>query len=149
MLLDAFAKVFVKHPEVELIIVGDGVSRDELENQAIALGIADVVLFTGQVDNPGDYVALADAFVHPSLYEGQPMVLLEALMQQRLIIATNIAANIGVLGNQEYGLVTKDVTSRAFEQLMLFVMEKQTNLAKFNIEVYQNQARRAFHAILK
>ena len=77
------------------------------------------------------------------------MVLLEALMQQRLIVATNIAANIGVLGNQEYGLVTKDVTSRAFEQLMLFVMEKQTNLAKFNIEVYQKQARRAFHAILK
>lgn len=149
MLLDAFAKVYVKHPEAELIIVGDGVSRDELENKAIALGIANVVLFTGQVDNPADYVALADVFVHPSLYEGQPMVLLEALMQQRLIIATNIAANIGVLGNQEYGLVTKDVTSRAFEQLMLFAMEKQTNLEKFNIQVYQNQARRAFHAILK
>lgn len=149
MLLDAFAKVYVKHPEAELIIVGDGVSRDELESKAIALGIANVVFFTGQVDNPADYVALADVFVHPSLYEGQPMVLLEALMQQRLIIATNIAANIGVLGNQEYGLVTKDVTSRAFEQLMLFVLEKQTNLAKFNIEVYQKQARRAFHAILK
>ncbi|MFC6178471.1 CDP-glycerol glycerophosphotransferase family protein [Weissella sagaensis] len=149
MLLDAFAKIYAIHPEAELIIVGDGVSRDELENQAVALGIANVVLFTGQVDNPADYVALADVFVHPSLYEGQPMVLLEALMQQRLIIATNIAANIGVLGNQEYGLVTKDVTSRAFEQLMLFAMEKQTNLAKLNIEVYQNQARRAFHAILK
>ena len=149
MLLDAFAKVYAKHPEAELIIIGDGVSRDELENKAVQLGIANVVLFTGQVDNPADYLALADVFVHPSLYEGQPMVLLEALMQQRLIVATNIAANVGVIGNQKYGLVTQDVTATSFAQLMLFTMENQTRLENFDINVYQSQARQAFNAILR
>src|SRR5699024_10160103 len=149
MLLDAFARVYAKHPEAELIIIGDGVIRDELENKAMQLGIANVVLFTGQVDNPADYLALADVFVHPSLYEGQPMVLLEALMQQRLIVATNIAANVGVIGNQEYGLVTQDVTANAFAQLMLFTIEHQTKLENFDINVYQEQARQAFNAILK
>lgn len=149
MLLDAFARVYAKHPEAELIIIGDGVIRDELENKAMQLGIANVVLFTGQVDNPADYLALADVFVHPSLYEGQPMVLLEALMQQRLIVATNIAANVGVIGNQEYGLVTQDVTATSFAQLMLFTIENQTKLEKFDINVYQEQARQAFNAILK
>ena len=149
MLLDAFAKVYANHPEVELIIIGDGVSHDELESKAVQLGIANVVLFTGQVDNPAEYLALADVFVHPSLYEGQPMVLLEALMQQRLIVATNIAANVGVLENQKYGLVTKDVTANAFAQLMLFTMEHQTKLENFDINVYQEQARQAFNAILK
>ena len=149
MLLDAFARVYAKHPDAELIIIGDGVSRDELENKSVQLGIANVVLFTGQVDNPADYLALADVFVHPSLYEGQPMVLLEALMQQRLIVATNIAANVGVIGNQKYGLVTQDVTASSFAQLMLFTMENQTKLEKFDINSYQEQARQAFNAILK
>lgn len=149
MLLDAFAKVYQQHPEAELIIVGDGVIRSDLENQAVQLGIADVVLFTGQVDNPADYLAVADVFVHPSLYEGQPMVLLEAMMQHRLIVATNIAANVGVLGNQTYGLLTQDVTTNAFVMQMLFTMEQQTNIKEFDIAHYQNSAKLAFYNIIK
>jgi glycosyltransferase involved in cell wall biosynthesis len=149
MLLDAFAKVYQQHPEAELIIVGDGVIRGDLEKQAVQLGIADVVLFTGQVDNPADYLAVADVFVHPSLYEGQPMVLLEAMMQHRLIVATNIAANVGVLGNQTYGLLTQDVTTDAFVSQMLFAIEQQTEIAEFDIKHYQNDARLAFYNIIK
>ena len=149
MLLDAFAKVYWQHPEAELIIVGDGVIRGDLEKQVVQLGIADVVLFTGQVDNPADYLAVADVFVHPSLYEGQPMVLLEAMMQHRLIVATNIAANVGVIGNQTYGLLTQDVTTNAFVSQMLFAMEQQTEIAEFDIKHYQNDARLAFYNIIK
>ncbi|MFL2020180.1 glycosyltransferase [Weissella hellenica] len=111
--------------------------------------MADVVLFTGQVDNPADYLAVADVFVHPSLYEGQPMVLLEAMMQHRLIVATNIAANVGVLGNQTYGLLTQDVTTDAFVSQMLFAIEQQTEIAEFDIKHYQNDARLAFYNIIK
>lgn len=149
MLLNAFAKVYQQHPEAELIIVGDGVIRSDLEKQTVHLGIADVVLFTGQVDNPADYLAVADVFVHPSLYEGQPMVLLEAMMQHRLIVATNIAANVGVLGNQTYGLLTQGVTTNAFVSQMLFAIEQQTEIAEFDIKHYQNEARLAFYNIIK
>lgn len=149
MLLDAFAKVYEQHPAVELIIVGDGAIRSDLEKQAVRLGISDVVLFTGQVDNPADYLAVADVFVHPSLYEGQPMVLLEAMMQHRLIVATNIAANVGVLGNQTYGLLTQDVTTDAFTSQMLFAMEQQTEIEEFDIKHYQNDARLSFYNIIK
>lgn len=149
MLLDAFAKVYQTHPEVELIILGEGVIRQDLEEQAIDLGVSDAVLFTGQVDNPNDYLAMADVFVHPSLYEGQPMVLLEAMMQHKLIVATNIAANVGVLGNQKYGLLTQNISTMAFTDMMLFAIEKQTRLEKFNIEDYQQRARQAFGNLLK
>ncbi|MFL2044345.1 glycosyltransferase [Weissella hellenica] len=101
-------------------------------------------MFTGQVDNPADYLVVADVFVHPSLYEGQPMVLLEAMMQHRLIVATNIAANVGVLGNQAYGLLTQDVTTDAFVSQMLFAIEQQTEIAEFDIKHYQNDARLAY-----
>ena len=120
-----------------------------MEEQAVDLGVSDAVLFTGQVDNPNDYLAMADVFVHPSLYEGQPMVLLEAMMQHKLIVATNIAANVGVLGNQKYGLLTQDVSTMAFTDMMLFAIEKQTRLEKFNIEDYQQRARQAFGNLLK
>lgn len=149
MLLDAFAQVYEQHPETELIIVGDGVIRGDLEKQAVQLGIADAVLFTGQVDNPADYLAVADVFVHPSLYEGQPMVLLEAMMQHRLIVATNIAANVGVLGNQKYGLLTQDVKTDAFVERMLFTMKEQTDLSIFDTNKYQILAKNNFEKLLK
>lgn len=140
MLLDAFARVYREHPEAELILLGDGVELEKLMAKARHLQIEDAVLFAGQVSNPMDYLRAADVFVHPSLYEGQPMVLLEALMQNRVIIATNIEANVGVLGNQKYGLITSDISDESFANLMLAVIENQYQLSHFDVEEYQKQA---------
>lgn len=148
MLLDAFARVYRRHPEAELILLGDGVEREKLMAKARHLQIQDAVLFAGQVDNPMDYLQAADVFVHPSLYEGQPMVLLEALMQDRVIIATNIEANVGVLGNQKYGLITSDISDESFADLMLATIENQYNLEKFDVEEYQKQALMRFENII-
>ncbi|MBS0949453.1 CDP-glycerol glycerophosphotransferase family protein [Weissella minor] len=140
MLLDAFAQVHQKYPNTELIILGSGVAKNLLEDQVHHLDISESVLFAGQVDNPMDYLCASDVFVHPSLYEGQPMVLLEALMQNRVIVATNIAANVGVLGNQKYGMVSSDVTADAFSETMLFAIESQCELMPFDVKDYQAHA---------
>lgn len=79
LLLRAFALVS-KRIDNNLIIVGDGPLRAELEELAASLGITDRVLFTGMMRKPWTLVKDALFFVMSSESEGFPMVLLEAMV---------------------------------------------------------------------
>lgn len=66
LLIDAFAKVLLKFPDAELVVVGDGPERESLERQAKALGITERVLFTGAVYDPktiGAYLSVSSIYV--------------------------------------------------------------------------------------
>jgi glycosyltransferase involved in cell wall biosynthesis len=79
-LLDAFAEVHRAHPDTQLVIVGSGPLGGALQHRARTLGISAAVIFAGHQSNPHAIMAASDCFVLSSDYEGQPMVLLEALM---------------------------------------------------------------------
>lgn len=79
ILLDAFAKIHPDHPDWSLVIVGDGALRNALEEQAQKLGIEKHIHFEGVQNNPYSYYARAQIFVLPSLHEGTPNSLLEAM----------------------------------------------------------------------
>jgi glycosyltransferase involved in cell wall biosynthesis len=76
LLLEAYARSGINH---KLVIVGEGPLRDDLENKAIALGVADRVFFAGKRKNPYPWMKHADLFVLASEYEGLGIVLTEAL----------------------------------------------------------------------
>ena len=87
VLLTAFAEL--KRDNIQLVIVGDGPLRDDLEQQARELGIADRTKFTGFVENAGHYVRLFDGFVLPSGgAEAFGLVLLEAMVAKVPVIAS-------------------------------------------------------------
>jgi glycosyltransferase involved in cell wall biosynthesis len=73
----------------DLVIVGDGGFRHELEALAMELGVGKRVHFTGYRNNPHAVVARASALVLSSRYEGMPMVLLEALALGKPVISTD------------------------------------------------------------
>jgi CDP-glycerol glycerophosphotransferase len=79
-LIRAFAALQAEHPATLLVLVGDGPLRSELEALVAQLGLEDSVIFTGEQQNPYAVLAHADCFVMSSDYEGQPMVILEALV---------------------------------------------------------------------
>lgn len=77
-LLEVFAGLSAAQPEARLLLVGEGPLREALKAQVAALGLVEKVVFAGlQNDTAACYNAM-DAFVMPSLYEGFPMVLVEA-----------------------------------------------------------------------
>jgi CDP-glycerol glycerophosphotransferase (TagB/SpsB family)/glycosyltransferase involved in cell wall biosynthesis len=79
-LIRAFAKTLVTHPRARLFIVGDGPLRAQLESLAASLHLNDSLWFTGHQPNPHAIMARSNCFVLSSNYEGQPMVLLEAMV---------------------------------------------------------------------
>jgi len=77
-LLDVLAEMLPRCPESVLLLVGDGPARQELQNKATALGVADQVIFYGISDHPEELLWSMDAFAFPSLSEGLGIVSVEA-----------------------------------------------------------------------
>jgi glycosyltransferase involved in cell wall biosynthesis len=80
-LLQAFAKVNAKHPNLRLVLIGDGPAKDSLQLLASELGIADQVTFTGALpfEEIPRYLKAADAFCFASITETQGLVTIEAM----------------------------------------------------------------------
>ena len=91
-LIEAMAIVYQKIPDIKLVIVGDGVERPTLEKQVKELDLNECIQFLGQVpqEKMPDIMHQADILVLPSLSEGFPTVLLEAMASGLPIIATSV-----------------------------------------------------------
>jgi glycosyltransferase involved in cell wall biosynthesis len=101
VLLEALVQVMKSGLEFTLVVAGDGSRRRWLEQQAISLGLSPRVQFVGQVDDVGGLLAAADAVLLPSRWEGLPLVLLEAMVRARPVIASAVG---GVPDVVEHGV---------------------------------------------
>ncbi|MDJ0707852.1 MAG: glycosyltransferase [Leptolyngbyaceae cyanobacterium MO_188.B28] len=93
--------------DLQLIIIGEGNHRSVLEEQIQALNLQHYVKLVGFVNNPWSYVAAAQIFVLPSLWEGFAHVVVEAMACQTPVIATD--CDYGpkeIIVDQETGLLT-------------------------------------------
>lgn len=92
-LLRAFAEVQKHHAEARLVLAGDGDLRAEIEAEITRLGLGRMVEITGWID--ADRVqaelARATALVQPSLIEGLPVVIMEAMARKRPVVSTYIS----------------------------------------------------------
>ena len=77
-------------PHAHLWLVGDGPLRAEIEVRVKEMSLADKVHFTGFVHNPLDYICHAQALLLPSIIEGLPAVILEAMLYQTPVIANKV-----------------------------------------------------------
>lgn len=77
-LIELFQKVHQHRPEARLLLVGDGNLMDGCKEQVRALGLEPWVLFVGRQKDIKGYMSAMDVFLLPSLFEGFPVVLVEA-----------------------------------------------------------------------
>lgn len=104
VLLRAMIEVRAKVPAVRLVVVGDGSLGGTLERQSCDLGLATAVRFVGRQANVEDWLALGNVVVLPSLYEGLPLVALEALAAARPLVASAVDGTPEVVLDGETGL---------------------------------------------
>lgn len=89
-LVEAAALLHRRNPRARFLLVGDGPLRAFLEARTTALGLEKIVRFVGFTPNPSEALAALDVFVLPSLGEGVPMALLEALALGKPVVATAV-----------------------------------------------------------
>jgi glycosyltransferase involved in cell wall biosynthesis len=97
-LLNAASEVLAQHPDVRFLLIGDGPERPEMAALADDLGMGTSVRFLGERDDVADLLAAADIFVLPSLFEGLPLVVLEAMALGVSVVATRIGGTSEALG---------------------------------------------------
>src|SRR5205085_3676448 len=107
VLIEAFRLLRATNPDLScrLVIVGDGPERANLETAARASGQNDRITFAGQVSNVVPFYAAGDVFVLPSLSEGSPNVLLEAMAAEVPIVATAVGGVTEIVSNEESSLL--------------------------------------------
>jgi glycosyltransferase involved in cell wall biosynthesis len=102
-LIEAFSQL--ESNSARLLVIGDDFNntgeRKRLEHLAIKLGVAAKTVFTGWLDNPSESIASADLFVFPSLQEGSPNALLEALSCNIACLGSRIPEIAEILEDDE------------------------------------------------
>ena len=106
-LLEAFRLLLETHPECRLRLVGDGELRPDMEKLAREKGIADFVEFCGMQSNVYPYLHDADIFTLPSIYEGNPMTIIEAMGTGLPIVASRVGGIPDMISDGESGLLVE------------------------------------------
>ena len=104
-LVDAAAQVLQQRPQARFFVVGEGPLREPLEQQARALGLGDRFVFAGFAKDIPRVVSAFDVSVFPSLWEGTPLTVFEALAMGKAIVATDADGLVDVLTNERDAIV--------------------------------------------
>jgi glycosyltransferase involved in cell wall biosynthesis len=105
--LEAAASVGAACPEARFLVVGDGGAKASLQLRARQLGLGDRVLWAGWRSDVAALLAAIDVFVMPSLFEGSPTILLEAMAMAKPVVATTVGVVPEIIVDGENGLVVE------------------------------------------
>lgn len=105
LLLEAWKGVANDFPDARLLLLGDGPLLAEMRELATRLGIASSVDFLGHVPQVTEFLQATDLFVLPSLQEGMPNSLLEAMACGLPAVATRIGGVVDIIQDGENGIL--------------------------------------------
>jgi glycosyltransferase involved in cell wall biosynthesis len=104
-LLQATAEIVRDFPGAILVLAGDGPERERLEEETRTLGIQDAVCFLGVYQDIPALLASIDILAMPSLSEGMPMALLEAMAASKAVVASPVGAIPRLIQDQVNGIL--------------------------------------------
>lgn len=122
-LLEAFQAVKNNHPQAWLWIIGEGELKDELEKQSKDLDIHASVQFLGARTDVPALLSAMDIFILPSLWEGQPISIMEAGAAGKPVIATNIDGIADLLESEKNALLVPAKDPKALAGAMMRLIE--------------------------
>jgi glycosyltransferase involved in cell wall biosynthesis len=125
-LIEAAAEVKAAYPNAHFRIYGEGELHDELMAKAIELGLAGDEIFVGKYTNREELSFImdrTDIFLLPSILEGQPVVIVEAMAYGRPIIATAVGGIPELIQDGVNGLLCQPADARDLVQKIQMLIE--------------------------
>ena len=139
-LLEAVAKLVQNLPRLLLVLLGDGRERANLEQQAKQSGIEKHVLFAGFKKDIRPWIEACDLLVNPSLTEGTPNVVLEAMALGTPVIATRVGGVPDVVEHMISGILVAPADSSALTAAIHALLSSPSE----QLRLAQNAQRRLF-----
>ena len=145
-LIEAFTKVLKEIPNSRLFIIGEGKARFQIEKIIQERNLTNSVTLMGFLHNPYNYISKSDIFVLPSLSEGLPYALIEALICKIPIVSTNCETGPNeILENGKYGILTKVADSQDLAEKMISLAKDEkarinfSNISHNRIKAFKNE----------
>lgn len=139
VLVDAARLATAILPNLRIAIAGDGPLRSELESKIKSEGLEGVFRLVGFQEDMRRFLSALDAYVLPSLWEGLPLGLLEALAMGKFIICTWVGGNPEIVTHEENGYLVPPRDPQALSRAIVraaadptfLAQAKQVNRTKF------------------
>jgi glycosyltransferase involved in cell wall biosynthesis len=149
--------VISNYPDAMLYIVGDGELKNELISLVHDLNLTRHIKFLGLRNNVPALLRQWDLFVLPSLWEGFPTVVMEAMISEVPVIATNIPGTKELVVNGETGFLVPEKDPGSLSETIINVFNNPdltsqlVQNAKKQVEKYnmQNIAKAYYQLFLK
>ena len=139
-LLEAAKSLANEHPDIKIVIAGDGPDHLKLEELCRTSGVSGTVRFLGYRDDIPKLLSSFDVYILPSLWEGLPLALIESLAVGIPAIATDVGGNSEIIEHGINGLIVPansakalaDAITQMYNQRESLSHFRELNIAKFN-----------------
>lgn len=135
-LIKVHAKLIKQGYKHNIFVIGDGSLREKLEKQIQEEGVSTTFKLLGAKENPYPYVKKADYFCLFSNFEGYPMVIEEAKILRKYILATNTATREALINYPQYSKIVENNEEGIEKAIKFAIKNKKTQ--KNNEYVYEN-----------
>jgi len=129
--LRAAKSIHGAHPEARVVVIGGGPQEKRLRREAEKSGLGRAFLILGERNEARELLSLIDIFVLPSLWEGLPLVLLEAASLGKAIVATDIDGIREVIRDGETGLLVPPANPNRLAEAVIRLLDDRALAAKF------------------
>ena len=135
-LIEAMPEILKEIPNISLMIIGDGPEKNNLEELVKRLNLAKNIIFRGWIPNKdlNKVYRNADIFVLPSLREGLPVVLLEAMACGTPVVASKVGGIPDIIKNGENGFLIEPKNSKEFADKIIRLLLDEKLKQKFSEE---------------
>lgn len=143
-----------------ILLVGNGSQEEEIKSLIKELNLEDLFILTGFQEKVNVFYPIIDVFFLPSLYEGLPMVLLEAMAFKKAVISMNVGSISEVIINNETGLLIEQGNYEKFVNELIRVKNDEILKNKlclkgfeyinknYNIKNYENKVRELYGQLI-
>jgi len=136
-LIQAMPKILKKYPKAVLLIAGDGPLRSKLEYEVQRLDISSSVKFLGFRLDITSLLQAFDIYVLPSLWEGLPMAILEAMALKKPIIATKVGGTPEAIIDGKTGLLVPPRSPESLTNAVIRLCENQNFAAQLGLNAFE------------
>jgi glycosyltransferase involved in cell wall biosynthesis len=121
--LEALKKIKLGYADIKWLIVGDGPIRKKLEELTQEFNLKDTVIFTGLRNDVSELLNNSDIFVLPSLKEGLPLAVIEAMSTGLPVVATSVGGVTEIIEDEKTGLLIPPGNPDAISSAVMILLK--------------------------